>query len=204
MLDGLGEAISVQAYFTLATVATLLLVGGWLLEGLVGPWSFSLRQSPRLAGSLAVLAVAGWVGLLAKHNLEADGSTALRWAAASGLFLIVLLPMPGRFRRRAWRAPPELLGQHAEVYRRIPATGQGLVRVTHRGQQRLVAAASTSGEVPAFADVAVVAIQDDGCLLVRALKPVAVTPTQATSPAGPSSDAAGPSSGTPHADRPGA
>lgn len=55
------------------------------------------------------------------------------------------------------------------MYLTIPAKGQGQgqVEVTVSGRRKIIRAISSGAEIPAFADVTVVAAQDDESLVVE-------------------------------------
>jgi hypothetical protein len=62
------------------------------------------------------------------------------------------------------------IGCTAQVYMTIPAKGKGRGQVTVivSGRRKQIPAISSDKELKAFASVNVVAVQDDGCLVVEA------------------------------------
>lgn len=120
----------------------------------------------------AFLMGAGWMGLVSEVEWElADGWSALL-SVLFGFTMMMLASSLMFWMRRMSHEPKAdrrtAVGKTATVYMTIPAGGTGKVRVNVSGQVVLVDARSAvERDLPSFTDVKVIAIRDDGVLLVE-------------------------------------
>lgn len=169
-----------------ATTLFLLRLGFALFGGDAGDGDFDTDfeggsgsdASFTLFSALSILAFfmgAGWMGLAAR--LEWDLSRPVSSLLAVGFGILMMLAASGMMwgvRRLNSESSYDLrtaVGHVGRVYLTIPekGAGGGQVEVAVSGSRKVLAAVSDSGRIEAFQDVKVVAVRDDGTLIVEPL-----------------------------------
>lgn len=177
------------AYFVMAGVGTLLFLGRLALtlfggdvdvEGDVGIDHGADSDSAfgifSLLSILAFFMGTGWMGLACRIDwglgrlpsaFIASGFGAVMMLAASGLSYATR-----RLNREVTYDAKTAIGRTARVYLTIPAKGegQGQVEVSVSGRRKVMNAQSNGPQLAAFADVRVVGVRDDDCLVVEPIE----------------------------------
>ncbi len=116
---------------------------------------------------------AGWMGLAARSEWELSGPVSALLAIGFGVCMMLLASgLSYGVRRlsseRKYDAK-SCIGVMGSVYARIPPKGQGRGQVTVNihGAKRTVSASSTGPELAAFTNIRIVAVEQDGSVLVE-------------------------------------
>ncbi len=116
------------------------------------------------SGWMGLACVVSWgMGHFASGLAAAGFGTTMMVFAASMMFGLRKLTTEARYDLQT------AVGHTGQVYLTIPAKGKGRgqVTVTVSGRKKVLPASSTGKEIKAFTAVKVVAVNDDGCMIVE-------------------------------------
>ncbi len=175
-------------YAALALVGTALfllrLIGG-LLFGLGDALDFDADLDAHgdfglfsMLSMTAFLMGTGWMGLVAQVDwgIASSGVVAVLSVGFGATMMLMAASLLFGMKRLAHEPhadPSTAIGRTGTVYMTVPPGGSGQVRVNVSGRSAILPARAADthdgGDLPAFTDVRITAVRDDGTLLVEPL-----------------------------------
>ena len=174
------DAVVYSAFALIGTILFVLRLGFSVFGGVDSDFDLEVESGTDASfgfiSALSILAFfmgAGWMGLACTISWGMGHVVSAFSAAGFGMLMMSLAAgMMFGLRKLTKEAHYDLntaIGRTAQVYLTIPAKGKGRgqVTVTVSGQQKVLPATSDGKEIKAFTAVKVVAVEDDGSLVVE-------------------------------------
>ena len=178
------DAVIYSILALLGTALFLLRLGLGLIFGLGDALDFDADLDAHSDfGLFSVLSVTaflmgtGWMGLVAQVDwgIQSSGTVALLAVGFGTTMMLMAASMLFGMKRLAHEPqadPKSAIGRTGTVYMTIPAGAAGQVRVNVSGRSAILPARgdpdhSIKDDLPAFTDVQITAVRDDGTLLVK-------------------------------------
>ena len=178
------DAVVYAIFAIIGTALFVLRLGAGLIFGAGDGFDVDadadLAEADGGFGLLSVLSItgflmgAGWMGLVSQVEWKLGDAASAMLSAGFGFAMMLLASSLMFWMKRMAHEPKAdrrtAIGRTGTVYMAIPAGGTGKVRVNISGQSVTVDARSTGrAALESFTNVKVVAVRDDGVLMVEPL-----------------------------------